>query len=95
MTGKWITYGASPYGYTVQVMRGDKIVDEYTAGNNAHESTGVVALDSPACEEFATLQKWARQTALEIAEERGISLERVFEEADLGAELTAQYEGEI
>ena len=64
----FITYTATPYGYEVFVKRGRNIIDDYTAGNCAHDSVEVVPLDDP-CE----LKKLARRTARDIADEYGIS----------------------
>ena len=69
----FITYTATPYGYEIFVNRGRNIIDDYTAGNCAHDSVEVVPLNDPSCLSLSELKKLARRTARDIAAEYGIS----------------------
>ncbi len=69
----FITCTATPYGYEIFVNRGRNIIDDYTAGNCAHDSVEVVPLNDPSCLSLGELKKLARRTARDIADEYGIS----------------------
>lgn len=80
-----VLYGVSVYGYVVQVVR-DGVIDEsktYTAGNAEGDSTLVVDCSSKSRVKVATLRKYAKQTALEIAAESGIDADCVGEDRDI------------
>jgi hypothetical protein len=69
----FITCTATLYGYEIFVNRGRNIIDDYTAGNCAHDSVEVVPLNDPSCLSLSELKKLARRTARDIADEYGIS----------------------
>jgi len=69
----FITCTATPYGYEILVNRGRNIIDDYSAGNCAHDSVEVVPLNDPSCLSLSELKKLARRTARDIADEYGIS----------------------
>ena len=69
----FITCTATPDGYEIFVNRGRNIIDDYTAGNCAHDSVQVVPLNDPSCLSLSQLKKLARRTARDIADEYGIS----------------------
>ena len=84
-----VIFAASRYGYTVQVIHdGGNIVHEYSAGNCCQESQTVVEPRSPNAVSLRQLRRWAKQTAGEIAKERGIPAARVQYDPDL-AEIFA------
>ena len=83
-----VIYAATRYGYCVQVIDGGDIVYEYTAGNCQQESQTVIAPRSRNAVRLSQLKRWAKQTAGEIAKERGIT--RVEFDADLEATLKEQ-----
>jgi len=69
----FITCTVTRYGYEILVNRGRNIIDDYTAGNCAHDSVEVVPLNDPSCLSVSELKKLARRTARDIAGEYGIS----------------------
>jgi hypothetical protein len=69
----FITCTATPYGYEIFVSRGRSIIDDYTAGNCAHDSVEVVPLNDPSCLSLSELKKLARRTARDIADQYGVS----------------------
>ncbi len=69
----FVTCTATPYGYEIFVNRGRNIIDDYAAGNCAHDSVEVVPLNDPSCLSLSQLKKLARRTAGDIADEYGIS----------------------
>ena len=73
----FITYTATPYGYEIFVNRGRNIIDDYTAGNCAHDSVEVVPLNDPSCLSLSQLKKLARRTARDMAAEYGISRDHI------------------
>ncbi len=73
----FITCTASPYGYEIFVHRGRNIIDDYTAGNCAHDSVEVVPLNDPSCLSLSELKKLARRTARDMAAECGISRDHI------------------
>lgn len=83
-----IIYAATRWGYSVQVIDGGRVVHEYTAGNCWKESQTVIAPSSPNAVNLRQLKRWAKQTAEEIAGERGISA--VAYDPDLEAALKEQ-----
>ena len=66
-----VIYQADEWGYTVAVVEEGRIVHEYSATNNPLDSQGPVLAEGVSLE---TLQRWAEQTAREIAEEWGTDL---------------------
>ena len=72
-----ITCTATPYGYEIFVNRGRNVIDNYTAGNCAHDSVEVVPLNDPSCLSLSELKKLARRTARDIAAEYGISRDHI------------------
>lgn len=87
-----VIYAASRYGYCVQVIEGGEVVYECNEGNHPRESHTVINSCSPYAITLGQLRRWARQTANQIAEERGIPSERVEHDADLEAQLKEQDE---
>ncbi len=85
-----VIYAATRYGYCVQVNDGGEIVYEYSAGNCQQESQTVVAPSSRNAVSLRQLKRWAKQTAGEIAKERGITT--VEFDPDLEATLKDQDE---
>ncbi len=83
-----VIYAATRYGYCCQVIDGGKIAYEYSAGNCQQESQTIVAPRSRNAVRLSQLKRWAKQTAREIAKERGIT--RVEYDADLEAMLWEQ-----
>ena len=82
-----VIYAATRYGYCVQVLAGGKVVHEYSAGNCWKESTTTIDPQSPHAVRRHQLRCWARQTAGEIAKERGIPPKQIEYDADLEASL--------
>ena len=74
---KFITCTATPYGYEIFVNRGRNIIEDYAAGNCAHDSVEVVPLNDPSCLSLSELKKLARRTAREMASEYGITPDRI------------------
>ena len=68
-----ITCTATPYGYVILVNRGRNIIDDYAAGNCAHDSVEVVPLNDPSCLSLNELKELARRTARDLADEYHIS----------------------
>jgi hypothetical protein len=89
---KTISYAATRFGYCVQAIDGGQIVHEYTAGNHQGESQTFVDPRSPNAVGLSQLRRWARQTAGEIAQERGIPAKRIEYDPDLEAQLKEQDE---
>ena len=85
-----VIYAATRWGYSVQVIDGGQAVYEYTAGNCWKESQTVIAPGSPNAVNLRQLKHWAKQTAGEIAGERGIAA--VAYDPDLEAALKEQDE---
>jgi hypothetical protein len=82
-----VIYAATRNGYRVQVMDGAAAVHEYSAGNCWQESQTTVAPRSLNAVRLSQLRRWARQTASEIAKERGIPIAQVQHGPDLEAQL--------
>jgi hypothetical protein len=68
-----ITYTANRYGYEVFVTRRNHVIDNYTAGNCAHDSVEVVPLHDPSCLKLSDIKKLALRTAREFAVEYNVS----------------------
>ena len=86
-----VIYAATGYGYSVQVIDGGEVVYEYMAGNHQRESQAFVDARSPQAVRLSQLQRWAKQTAGEIANERRIPASRIEYDADLEAALQEQF----
>lgn len=80
-----ILWAATAHGYTVQTMRGSKIVDEYHAGNHAMDSQQYATIGSREAVPANRLRKMAERTANDIAEENGSA--EVEYDSDLESEL--------
>jgi len=86
---KQVIYAATDQGYCVQVIDDGTVIYEYTAGNCQTESQAVLNPGSPGAVSRSQLRRWARQTADQIAEERGIPMNQVEYDPDLEAEMDA------
>ena len=84
-----VIYAATRCSYCVQVIDGGEIVYEYTAGNHERESQTFVDPRSPNAVNLRQLKRWARQTADQIAEERGIPANQIEYDPDLETQLDA------
>jgi len=84
-----VIYAATRCGYCVQVLDDGEIVYEYTAGNHQRESQTFVAPRSPNAVSLSQLRRWAKQTADQIAEARGIPANQVEYDPDLETQLDA------
>ena len=84
-----VIYAAIGCGYCVQVIDGGEVVYEYTAGNHQRESQTFVDPSSPNAVKLRQLKRWAKQTADQIAEERGIPANEVEYDPDLETQLDA------
>ena len=82
-----VIYAATRYGYSVRVVDGVGIDYEYSAGNHQLESQTITAPRSRNSVKLSQLRRWAKQTANEIAQKRGIPANRVEYDADLEATL--------
>lgn len=80
---KTVSWGANKYGYTVQVWDGGQCVQDYSAGNNRHESSERISPDSPNAAPLTQLREWAIQTANEMAQEFDVPADQVSEDTDL------------
>lgn len=78
-----ILYAADEDGYTVRVMEGNETVDEYNSGNNPFESTSWIDPADLDAVPVRTLRRYARETALDMAQEHGIPEKYVSENEDL------------
>ena len=82
-----VIFAATKFGYCVQVIDHGQIIHEYTAGNCWNESQAVIDPKSPGAAKLSQIKRWAVQTAKEIAQERGIPLDRMEYDPDLEASL--------
>lgn len=78
-----VIYAATVFGYCVQVIDKGQIVHEYAAGNCWNESQAVNDPKSPGAARLSQIKRWAKQTAREIAKERGIPANRIEYDPDL------------
>ena len=65
------------FGYEILISRGTRIIDDYSAGNCAHDSVQVVPLNDPSCLSLNELKELARRTARDLADEYGISRDQI------------------
>ncbi len=86
MKNLYISYGSGLTGYRVQVIRSGRVESEYSAGNNRHDSQVWLPAGHDNAVSPAQLAKFARQTALEMADERGIPHDCVGYDPDLDEE---------
>ena len=78
-----IIYACTTYGYTVQLMAGDQIVEEYRFGNHSNDSTATVPPHSPNALDIRTIRRFARKTAYELGREKNVPIESIEYDADL------------
>lgn len=78
-----VIYAATSFGYCVQVIKNGEVIYEYTAGNHRCESQTIVDPKSPQAVKLPQIKRWAKQTAREIANERGIAPGRIEYDPDL------------
>ena len=84
-----VIYAATRHGYSVQAIDGGQIIYEYVAGNHQEESTAIIDPSSTNAVKLSQLRRWAKQTADQIAEERGIPANLVEYDPDLETQLDA------
>ena len=82
-----VAWAATRRGYTVQTHVDGEVTDEYNGGNNPHDSIVRLHPDDPDAIPLRTLKRYARQTALETADELGVPRENVGEDDDLKTAL--------
>jgi hypothetical protein len=63
----------NPCGYEVLVLRGNDVIDDYCAGNSAHDSVEIIPPETPGALPLRTLKALARRTAMEFANEHNLS----------------------
>ncbi len=83
-----VSYAATRYGYSVQVLDDGQIVYEYSAGNCWKDSPTVIDPNSPHAVRRYKLRCWAKQTAGQIAKERGIPPKQIAYDADLETQVS-------
>lgn len=76
MSEALVYYGATEDGYQVSAVDGGNLLDHYRAGNNPYDSHQPCPPDVQRVS-TRTLWKWARESALEMAEAHGIPRFRV------------------
>ena len=81
-----ILYDAGPQSYTVRVMRGNNTIDEYNNGNSPWDSTTTFNRTDNDAIEYKRLLGFAKQTAMEYAQEYGVPENMVSHNEDLMAE---------
>ena len=82
-----VAFAATRFGYCVQVIQGFDVVYDYTAGNHRGESQTFVDPRSPNAVPLRQLRRWAKQTAGEVANERGIPADQIAFDPDLESQL--------
>jgi hypothetical protein len=87
---QFVIYAVTLYGYRVQVIEDGEIVHEYSAGNCVKESQTVIDPSSPNAVTLRQLNRWAKQTAGEIAKEHRIPADRISYDTDLEEQLREQ-----
>lgn len=88
-----IGWAANEYGYCVHQYHNSEVVDEYWAGNNVHESQSYSEPSSPNAHTSEELRQMAEQTAHEMAEEKGVPADAVWEDEDMAAQLKEIFDG--
>ena len=81
---KEVIYQVDESGYAVAVMEEGRILEEYMATNNPWDSQGPVVTDGVPLE---TLQRWAEETAWEMAERWDTELVAPDRDGILGKEV--------
>ena len=84
-----VIYAATRHGYSVQAIDDGEVVYEYVAGNCQKESTAIIDSSSTHAVKLSQLRRWAKQTADQIAEERGIPTNQIEYDPDLETLLDA------
>jgi hypothetical protein len=79
MRNAFVYWVADPGGYQVTVIQGCSVLEQYSAGNNPHDSSQLCPPNVPPVP-LRTLRKWARDTAYQIARDFGISRSHVEED---------------
>lgn len=77
---KLILWSADACGYSVRVLAGKQIVDEYVAGNCRQDSQVFLDPDDPAALSEEELREGARSTAVDLARQH--SADAVEEDTD-------------
>ena len=83
-----VVYAATRYGYCVQVIDGEQVVYECSGGNCWKESPTIIDPGSPHAARRHLLRCWAKQTAGQIAKERGIPPKEIKYDADLESQFS-------
>jgi hypothetical protein len=78
-----ILYAATAYGYTVQLLAGNEVVEAYSFGNHANDSTASVPPHSPNALDIRTIRRFTKKTAYELGREKNIPIESIEYDADL------------
>ena len=81
---KEVIYQVDESGYTVAVVEEGTILEEYSATNNPWDSQGPVVTDGVPLE---TLQRWAEETAWEMAQRWDTELVALDRDGILGKEV--------
>ena len=84
-----VIYAATRHGYSVRAIDGGQIIYEYVAGNHPKESTAIIDPSSTNAVKLSQLRRWAKQTADQIAEKRGIPTNQIEYDPDLETPLGA------
>ena len=84
---KHISYGFNARRYEVQVIEGNRIVDSYCGGNCHWDSTFCVPLGDADAEPMEEMERMAKNTAEEWAEELGIDMKYVGYDPDIDEAL--------
>ena len=66
-----VIYAWNSRGYVVQVLKGDQVIEEYTAGNHLKESQSWVDPQSDNAAIPRIVKRWAEQTAKDYAKKYG------------------------
>jgi len=78
-----VLYNSSGYGYRVEVIDAGQIIEEIEAGNSQHDSTARLEPGTAGTLGKATLARYARETAICTAIERGLTERDVAEDTDI------------
>ncbi len=82
-----VSYGASIYGYEVQVIDGNTIIETYSGGNIPECGTTRLNPHLDATQPQETLLRYAKEHAFELAEEQGVPKNRVGHNTDIDEDL--------
>lgn len=86
MTGLTVSYSVHAVGYEVCISDDGDCVDQYSAGNSRFCSHTYVHPDDDQALSAETLARFARQTAGEMAQSRGIPAESIEDHTDESAQ---------